>query len=600
MNFEKITRKAKRFVRQNALVMLICLNGLLLVQLSLIVRADLVANEQIIAGVMGYTENGVYTSLSGRDVMDSGHQFRVNGDRYAVVLETSRPRNVTSAQLIGSKSYTYELPNGTKMTYQWYEKLYQFELVAYTKAKGSELAPLIKQSQPTRQLYYKYDFCGAWWDPINDYAQILAFPSDSQRLYCEYSGWYLKENQADLAKLNTMELTARIGVVIGDTVQPAELIRETGWDGEYTLQGTSYYLTKFDMLKPGSNSYTSTGYIQKQYIENPFDLPKKDVKVDSKNETNALSGGTASQAQGVCQFTAGDNQIKVEIGQSLHETPTNYVGSGGYMQSIPTYNKGLSMHSIESDAEIARNYVPDKAVLPSPNIQCYVNIPIQMTPEVILGQCQMGYTYIEHGFKDCGWLGGGVRLLHDVYQPIVDSTVYTKSTEAFNVYYIQTIQFAVNFASIYEWEPDASVAEPALPPIEIEHPPTELPPTTGGDTGITIHEEFPTVMEMALALLANPVFIFIVIVAIVGLVIFITIYMKKVSILTNPTKMVGELRKMMGGLGAVASDQPVSNTFAVVVNNGDKYVKIAVSIISVISVIIAVIVLNNIYHFLPI
>jgi hypothetical protein len=435
----------------------------------------------------------------------------------------------------------------------------------------------------------------------------------------------MKDNEADLQKLNDMELTAKIGIVLGDTVQPVETIRESDdWKGEYTLEGTTYYLTGFTMLKPGGTSNTSTGYIQKEYVSNPLDLPKKDASADTANVSSDKSGGTASQASGLAQIQAAKNQINIEVGPGLHETETVYRMSGANMQSIPTYNKPITMHSIETNAEIVRNYVPDTAILPSPNIQCYVNVPVKMTPEVRFGQCQMAYTYIEHGLKDCGWLGGGVRLLHDVAVEKVDPTVYTKSVEAFNVYYIQTIQFAVNFASIYEWQPDPMTGDPAEPPIEIIHPPTELKPQPGGDKEFIIHEEFPTVMDLFLNMLMNPIFWVIALVAIAVFVVFIILYMKQFSMFNNPQKLIGKLSTMMGGFGAPQAAQPIiyqqppnpnqqqfqqltgqqtnnppksANAYGVIVNSGSKYLPITVTIIITICIVIATTILNNIFHF---
>jgi hypothetical protein len=182
MKKNRIVRDMKHYVKDNILVILITLNSLLLVS-SVMVQGSLVANEQITVGVMGYTSNGQYNSLSGDDIMDAGHQFKINDDRYSVVLETSRPRNITNAQLVGSKSYKYTRSDGTNMTYQYYQKLYQFEFVAYTQARGIELAPLIKQAEPTKQLFYKYDFSAHWEWIFNDYASILLTASDRQRGY---------------------------------------------------------------------------------------------------------------------------------------------------------------------------------------------------------------------------------------------------------------------------------------------------------------------------------------------------------------------------------------------------------------------------------
>ncbi|MBD3350493.1 MAG: hypothetical protein GF364_03305 [Candidatus Lokiarchaeota archaeon] len=425
---------------------------------------------------------------------------------YPVTLVLTQARSLGDAAVVPDSSGDYWRPftdsEGNEKYFQWYEQEYQFDFMAYTEATPQELMPLVT-SETKKAQWLNYWYNDAWWP--RSVGKIKEKGWGELHCTAEYNGMIYPGDLAKISENRRLQMGAEITLALGDVaIFPAE--REITDQGTFLFEGTSYYIDQVTMLGEDTElSCTQSGIVNKNIVDNPgiaetesstaypqeLDDAERIANDDPNNEMPMPEISKVAEGT-LMDFDAGFGYI------------TEDLSTGGRLQTVLSYDQGVSLET-EDDLPARTNFSPDTAILPFPNTKCNFMLDMDMTPVLNYRTAKLYYQKFESVVVRKHHVSGGGRedkVDECINYRVSEMQKYITRREVRNIYYIQSFNVKVCFASIYDWEPEEQYSDPPEPPEEDEILEALPPPNVGGETHVDVyHPDSPSLFEIIMGLM---------------------------------------------------------------------------------------------------
>lgn len=431
-------------------------------------------------GIEGWvTENGTYVNLadqSGVPVFSRGEFANVPGVSYPVGFAIGGIQKVGNPQNMSDKLQSIMGPDGNLQYYLWQQQLFSFEVLVYTKARETDFVQLSDISESINWFKYYYADCTLINWPWN----WFDFFDSGTASTIKVSG---KSFQGDIYAIHP-SITGRIRtrIALGNSL----------FVGTDALSGTGgcyvYNRTTFTLGSPrfvyGSNINTQTGEVN--VVNFKVGTDESTSKIAEKNQN--VTPSNQADPQDYNKLNVPDAAKEFLKNAKLEITKVNYAteNSMGQIQSFPANGTTGLIYQADG-SQISGQFSPDMEMYPNPLTNAYVDIPVSMCPWIEINSFQYQVQ------KYTLWIGKYATSIipwrtafkvANQYSETVLTSRYVESMRAHNVYYIQTIQIPVYFASVYNWKPEdpRDPYVPIDPQVDFQYPTSNYTTTTTGST----------------------------------------------------------------------------------------------------------------------
>jgi hypothetical protein len=453
---------------------------------------------------------GITTSTGFHDLGWVGDFQDVNNvinPNYKSRMLISQPIEIGQPQQTGNLNYS-ETVNGQTLYYSWFTQMWAFQVCYFTEATTDNFLPVHQLSSPYTVTWFDYHLNNHqstifdsppsnWQTGFND---MKSGNTATVGLQGEVSDEQL---HSDVGKYESV-FNAQIGLAIG--ANPMNFPDHyNAQNGTFLYNGTAFYINNpiIEGNKGLDTSEFQTGYVTNAYEFNGTQTGfQSGSPIDSINASGDQTPATPNAApsnQGL-KITKNDQNVANAVTLSnANLKPVNVKNqeAGGMCQtSVGTFQTSMYAGDNKKVSGLA---IPDPGILPNANTNCYFNLSIDVTPAFYWTTYNWQYTssnlYVWYHDMQVGTQGCPIclpvydyrnSLMYVNRAPVVPPIdfIYTKSVS--NVYYIQTVDVPISFASIYSWKPLNNTYGGSLPPPTSDTIVPTYSPTTYGTTATTI------------------------------------------------------------------------------------------------------------------
>ncbi|MHA1341279.1 MAG: hypothetical protein ACTSRZ_13015 [Promethearchaeota archaeon] len=511
-------------IKRTKILLRIIIVYLIFINLNLIVMGVRSDNwhltEFFNVGIEGITVNDHYYNVAEEfnKPVASTVDFK-KGNPYPIKFYVGSCRNITQPTPI-TELQAVETVEGTKY-YLWYKILYEFDLLAVSRATPSLISGLKTTTVKDKWLLYYYGKHRCWTDYKQDGVDLKPIPE------AEFSGTtYEGPNLATID--NTFRGQVRIRMELGGNVLSFSHSNLQIGNNSFIFNGTCWTFG----IPEYADTYSQAGVVEKVYFpvgNNQEPIVVAESQSSDKEDFSSTSIVPNPNSYKITEeakqliINARTTPVKIDLGvqQTYGYAPQAQIGT-------------LNLYDYESHENIFGKFEPDTNLYPAPAHSCYIDIPIEMCPFISLGMYQWQYNTFQvyEGLHFVGLFKTKV-CVDQFFASTKTTRSFVNYREVTNVYLRQTIRVPVYIASIYNWLPLPQEHEP--PDIPLEN--TTLP-AVGGYTSGTVNIEIITTQPPFNWFLLL-IFVVVIVVAVIALLIFI-----QFRRLTNPIHMIKTLKDM--------------------------------------------------------